>query len=126
MKSSPSNELLGAPNAIYPGGDIKSSSGSSGNHHHHNQKVNLTSSDIDTLKLREIEELKFERIKKKSEKQQMPTNAASRGGAGGHYKGGMVDPSHAQDDSDDYINLNDCSSKKGTLFRSFCFLILQP
>lgn len=110
MKSSPSNELLGAPNAMYPGGDMKSSSGSSG--HHHNQKVNLTSSDIDTLKLREIEELKFERIKKKSEKQQMPTNAASRGGAGGHYK---TDPSHAQDDSDDYINLNDCSSKKVTL-----------
>lgn len=123
MKSSPSNELLGAPNAMYSGGDMKSSSGSSG--HHHNQKVNLTSSDIDTLKLREIEELKFERIKKKSEKQQMPTNAANRSGAGGNYKGGMVDPSHAQDDSDDYINLNDCSSKKGLLFSLF-YLIFAP
>lgn len=100
MKSSPSNELLSPSNVYSSGGDQKSGGG--------NHKVNLTSSDIDTLKLKEIEDLKFERIKKKSEKQMQPSNA-NRMQA---QKGGFGD---LQDqDSDDYIDLKDCYSKKVT------------
>ena len=99
MKTSTSNEF------IEPG-EQKSA------HHHshqHQQNQKLTSSDIDTLKMREIEELKFERIKKKSEKQ-LPSNA----GRNQHGRGNnAADPSHAHSDSDDYINLTECSSKKG-------------
>lgn len=99
MKSSPSNELLAPSNVYSSSGDQKSGGG--------NHKVNLTSSDIDTLKLKEIEDLKFERIKKKSEKQMQPN--ANRMQA---QKGGF----DLQDqDSDDYIDLKDCYSKKVTL-----------
>lgn len=101
MKTSQSNELLAPPNALYmTGGDVKPN------------KVNLTSSDIDTLKLKEIEELKFERIKKKSEKQMqsvgsaMNKNQVQKSGA----------ESQIQEDSDDYIDLKDCYSKRGLFF----------
>lgn len=127
MKTSPSNELLGAANAMYPGsgggsglGDGKSTMGSQQQQHHHHtgnnhhQRGNLTSSDIDTLKMREIEELNVARIKKKSEKMpiaSMGRNQQQKGGGGGGF-----DSLNQNDDSDDYINLNDCSSKKGFFY----------
>lgn len=101
MKSSPSNELLSPSNVYSSGGDQKSGGG--------NHKVNLTSSDIDTLKLKEIEDLKFERIKKKSEKQMQPSNANRMQAQKGAF-GDLQDQ-----DSDDYIDLKDCYSKKVTL-----------
>lgn len=120
MKTSQSNEMLGAANVYASGGmgmggvgggDMKSS-GAGGP----NQKMNWSSSDIDTLKMREIEALNFERIKKKSEKVPMANMGGRNQQKGGGGGGGALDP-HGQDDSDDYINLNDCSSKKGKISR---------
>lgn len=105
MKSSPSNELLAASSTFYPTSDQKSSAA--------NHKGNLTSTDIDTLKLKEIEDLKVERIKKKSEKQMQQPSSINK-----TQKSGSGADSNLQD-SDDYIDLKDCFSKKGYNFKLF-------
>jgi hypothetical protein len=96
MKTSRSNELLSSS-------DPKATSHS--NHHH---KAQLTSSDIDTLKLKEIEDLKFERIKKKSEKQMLLPGNNNNNNRFQAQKG-----NGSSNDADDYIDLKDCYSKKG-------------
>lgn len=96
LKPSKSNEML-LTAAFANSLDLKNS----------NNKNDLTSNDIDTLKMREIAKLSFERKNKKSEK--LNANAANANRAANSNNKTL------NDDSDDYIDLKDCYSKKITL-----------
>ena len=68
-----------------------------------------TSSDIDNLKLKEIENVNIERIRKQSEK--LNINKSPGALVGPSKKIELAEDSRI-DENDEYINLHDCSSHK--------------
>ena len=66
----------------------------------------MTPSDYDRLKLKEIEKLTDERIRKKSEKLRIDQHKS---------KDAKKDKSAADESGDEYIDLRDCNSKRVTL-----------
>ena len=67
-----------------------------------------TSSDIDNLKLKEIENVNIERIRKQSEKLNINKGAL----VGPSRKIELADDSRIDENDESYINLHECSSHK--------------
>jgi hypothetical protein len=98
LKQSNSNEAI-SPN------QIALDSKSNNNDITANNKKILSLHEIDSLKLKEIENINLERIRKRSEKLNIGGKSSNKPNV----------PDQILEDPDDYINLKDCTSKRITL-----------